>query len=396
MAFIVETSNPSEFPPHSSFDDMEGLSENLLRGVYAYGFEKPSAIQAVGIMPLVKRRDILAQAQSGTGKTGTFGIGLLSRLNMEMNAVQALVLAPTRELAEQIATVLRGIGSHMKVKICLAVGGVPRHQNIRDLHGGCQVVVGTLGRVFDLAQSGDLPFTYLQMLVIDEADEMLRDRSASQVKEIFEIGIPATCNIALFSATMPPEVCELASRFLTNPVRITLRVEDVKLDGIKQYYVEVGDDSQKLSCYQDLFQALTVHKSFVFCNTKDRAENLHAALTRDGFPVSVIYGEPMTTAIRQERMAEFRDGRTRVLIATNLLARGIDDQQVSMVFNFDMPPLEDKENYMHRVGRCGRFGRKGVAISFVTPDEKLIMDKIADHYGFKPIPLPSSLEGVME
>jgi translation initiation factor 4A len=393
--FIVETSNESEFPPCASFDDM-GLSDQLLRGVYAYGFEKPSAIQSVAITPIVKGRDILGQAQSGTGKTGTFGIGILSRVDPNVKHTQALVLAPTHELAEQIATVIRSIGTHMNIQVVLAVGGAPRHLNVREIRAGAHVVVGTPGRVFDLAQSHDLRLTSLRVFVLDEADEMLRDRFADQVNEIVNIGLPKDCRVAFFSATMPPEVRDLAERILSDPVRVTLKTADVKLDGIKQFYVQLEDESWKLDCFCDIFESLTIQSSIIFCNTKERADRLHNTLTDRGFPVSVIYGEPMTQAIRQQRMRDFRLGTTRVLIATNLLARGIDVQQVSVVFNFDMPPFEDKENYIHRIGRCGRFGRKGTAISLLTPAEKDVMDQIASHYSFQPATLPQDLKGIVD
>ncbi|NDE14511.1 DEAD/DEAH box helicase [bacterium] len=393
--FVVETSNAAEFPRQATFDDM-GLPENLLRGIYAYGFEKPSAIQSVAILPLVRGRDVLGQAQSGTGKTGTFGIGLLSRIDPTIRATQALVLAHTHELAEQNFNVIREIGKFMKINVVLAVGGIPRHINARETRNGAHIVVGTPGRVYDLAQSGDLRFNGLRTFVLDEADEMLRDRFAEQVGEIVKIGLPESCRVAFFSATMPDEVRELADSILHDPVRVTLKTADVKLEGIRQFYVTVDEDSWKLDCLCDIFEGLSIPQSIIFTNTKERAERLHHALTERGFPVSVIYGEPMTQTERKKRMDDFRRGTTRVLIATNLLARGIDVQQVSLVFNFDIPPFEDKENYIHRIGRCGRFGRKGTAISLLTPAEKDVLDQIGSHYDFKTIALPGDLKGVIE
>ena len=393
--FVVETSNAAEFPRQATFDDM-GLPENLLRGIYAYGFEKPSAIQSVAILPLVRGRDVLGQAQSGTGKTGTFGIGLLSRIDPTIRATQALVLAHTHELAEQNFNVIREIGKFMKINVVLAVGGIPRHINARETRNGAHIVVGTPGRVYDLAQSGDLRFNGLRTFVLDEADEMLRDRFAEQVGEIVKIGLPESCRVAFFSATMPDEVRELADSILHDPVRVTLKTADVKLEGIRQFYVTVDEDSWKLDCLCDIFEGLSIPQSIIFTNTKERAERLHHALTERGFPVSVIYGEPMTQTERKKRMDDFRRGTTRVLIATNLLAPGIDVQQVSLVFNFDIPPFEDKENYIHRIGRCGRFGRKGTAISLLTPAEKDVLDQIGSHYDFKTIALPGDLKGVIE
>jgi translation initiation factor 4A len=284
----------------------------------------------------------------------------------------------------------------MKIQVVLAVGGIPRHQNAREIRSGAHVVVGTPGRVYDLAHSGDLRFHDLRCFVLDEADEMLRDRFAEQIGEIVKIGLPKECRVAFFSATMPPEVKDLADQILSDPVRVTLKTADVKLDGIKQYFIELQDESWKLECFCDIFESLTIQSSIIFCNTKERAERLHATLTDRGFPVSVIYGEPMTQTVRQQRMRDFRSGATRVLIATNLLARGIDVQQVSVVFNFDMPQFEDKENYIHRIGRCGRFGRKGTAISLLTPAEKDVMDQIASHYSFRTEALPQDLKGVVD
>jgi translation initiation factor 4A len=389
--FVVETSCMKEFPPCETFDDM-GLPENLLRGIYAYGFEKPSAIQSVAIRPLVAGRDVLGQAKSGTGKTGTFTIGALSHVDTNNKATQVLILAHTHELAEQISKVVSSIGTYMKVKVVLAVGGSPRHQNARDIRSGAHVVVGTPGRVYDLASSGDLSFASLRMFIVDEADEMLCDRFGEQIGEIVRIGLPETCRLAFFSATLPAEVRELTDAILKEPVRITLKTAEVKLDGIRQFAVQLDDENWKLECLCDVFESISIPQSIIFTNTKERAERLFHALTERGFPVSVIYGEPMTQAIRKQRMEEFRLGKTRVLIATNLLARGIDVQQVEMVFNFDIPPFDDKENYIHRIGRCARFGRKGTAISFLSPVEKDVMDQIAAHYEFTVKPLPQDLK----
>jgi translation initiation factor 4A len=393
--FTVETTGGTEFPPVDSFDKMS-LPEDLLRGIYSMGFEQPSAIQSVAIMPMVKGRDVLGQAQSGTGKTGTFSIGMLSRVDPSLRKPQVIVLAHVHELADQIFQVVSALSQFMGIKVILAIGGEsnPRHVNVRDLRAGAHVVIGTPGRVYDLATSGDLSFAHLRNFILDEADEMLTDRFGDQVSEIVKLGLPDACRVAFFSATMPPEVTGLAERILTNPVRVTLKTADVKLDAIQQYIVPLDEDAWKLECMCDIFESISIPQSIIFTNTKERAERLYHALTERGFPVSVIYGEPMSGTIRKQRMRDFRDGRTRVLIATNLLARGIDVQQVEMVFNFDMPSFEDKENYIHRIGRCARFGRKGKTIALVTPAEKDVMDQIAAHYEFTVQPLPQDLKAL--
>jgi translation initiation factor 4A len=398
--FVFESSSAAEFPKCASFDEM-GLSENLLRGVYSMGFEKPSAIQSVAIMPMTKGRDVLGQAQSGTGKTGTFGIGLLSRIDPEEKSVQAIVIAHVHELAEQNHKVISNLCQFLgdkkkgsKVSVVYAVGGTPRHQNVREIRAGAQILCGTPGRIYDLASSGEFDMKKLRVFVLDEADELLRDRFADQVTEIVKLGLPDTCQIAFFSATLPEEVKDLAGRILRDPVSITLKTADVKLDAIKQYYVAVDEDNWKVECFSDIFESMIISQSIVFTNTKERAERLYTTLSERGFPVSVIYGNPMTEAIRQKRMDDFREGKTRVLISTNILARGIDVQGISVVFNFDLTSFEDKENYIHRIGRCARFGRKGVAISFVTPEEKDTLDQIGSHYSFTPLPLPQNLKDV--
>jgi translation initiation factor 4A len=394
--FVFESSNEQEFPAYSRWDDMD-LPMELLRGINSLGFEKPSAIQSVAIMPMAKGHDILGQAQSGTGKTGTFGTGILARIDPNVKGVQAVVLAHTHELSDQNFKIISQLGRYMGVKVVLAIGGVPRHQNVRDIRAGAQIIVGTPGRVYDLASSQDgFNFQNLRVFVLDEADEMLRDRFADQVGEIVKLGLPNSCQIAFFSATMPDECKELANSILKDPVKITLKTADVKLDAIKQFYVQVDEDSWKVECFCDIFETITIKQSIVFTNTKERAERLYNVLTERGFPVSVIYGDPMTQAIRQKRMDEFRAGHTRVLIATNMIARGIDVQGVSAVFNFDMTGFDDKENYIHRIGRCARFGRKGTAISFVTAEEKDVLDQIAGHYSFTPMELPKDLKGVVE
>jgi len=394
LKFEITASKSGECRAFETFDEM-GLPDDLLRGVYGYGWEKPSIIQKLAIVPQIKGHDLLAQANSGMGKSGSFGIGLLARITDEKKP-QALVMSHTHELASQTANVIRALGVHLGVKVVLAVGGVPRRENVREIRDGAQVIVGTPGRVYDLASSGDLSFTSLRSFVIDEADEMLRDRFADQISAICNLGLPKTCGVSLFSATMPPEVRELATTILKDPVKITLKESDVKLDGIKQFYVEVDNDGQKMDVFSDLFETIDIKSSIIFCNTKERAERLYQQLTERGFPVSVIYGDPMTQADRKRRMDDFRAGTTRVLIATNLLARGIDVQQINMVFNFDIPPFDDKEQFIHRIGRCGRFGRKGTAISLLTTAEKDVMDQIAHHYAFETRALPEDLKGVTD
>lgn len=391
--FIIESENMDGFAPVKEWEEV-GLSEPLLRGIYSYGWEKPSAIQGVAVRPLMAGRDVLSQAKAGTGKTGAFGVGMLTRIDPALNKTQGLILVPTKELADQIVKVLRALSHYMRLNIVLALGGTPRHVNARECRAGPHIVIGTPGRVWDLASNGDLKFTDLRMFVIDEADEMLRDRFAEQVESITRVGLPDDCRIAFFSATMPAEVMTLVEEILKNPVRIYLRTEDVRPDWVKQWHTVIEDDTWKVDAFCDIYETKTIAGGIIFVNTKDRAERLYQELTNRGFPASVIYGDPMPLATRLQRLEEFTSCKTRILIATNVLARGIDVIHVDYVFNFDLPPLEDKENYIHRIGRCGRYGRKGTAISLVNSGEKLVLDQILSHYGMECQALPQDLKGV--
>lgn len=384
----------SDIRLYAAFDDMS-LSDSLLRGIYGHGFEKPSQIQQKGIVPVKEGRDILAQAQSGTGKTGTFCIGALSRMDPSLKVPQVLVMVPTRELAQQIETVAKALGQHLGISVYCAVGGTELHHDLRALSGGAQFIIGTPGRIYDLmnrksynGSSAALPRNNIRVLVMDEADQMLENKFREQVMCILELGFPKETQVALFSATMPPEVIEVANKLLQNPVRILVPPEEVTLDGIKQYSVPLQKDEWKFDALCDIYSQLNINQAIIYCNKRQRVEWLADKMLSQQFPVSYIHGE-MEVGERKRRMAEFRSGSCRVLISTDLLARGIDVQQVSLVINFELP--SQKENYIHRIGRSGRFGRKGVAINLLGPDEMAAMKEIESHYATKIEDLPEDL-----
>lgn len=384
----------SDIRLYAAFDDMS-LSDSLLRGIYGHGFEKPSQIQQKGIVPVKEGRDILAQAQSGTGKTGTFCIGALSRMDPSLKVPQVLVMVPTRELAQQIETVAKALGQHLGISVYCAVGGTELHHDLRALSGGAQFIIGTPGRIYDLmnrksynGSSAALPRNNIRVLVMDEADQMLENKFREQVMCILELGFPKETQVALFSATMPPEVIEVANKLLQNPVRILVPPEEVTLDGIKQYSVPLQKDEWKFDALCDIYSQLNINQAIIYCNKRQRVEWLADKMLSQQFPVSYIHGE-MEVGERKRRMAEFRSGSCRVLISTDLLARGIDVQQVSLVINFELP--SQKENYIHRIGRSGRFGRKGVAINLLGPDEMAAMKEIESHYATKIDDLPEDL-----
>lgn len=377
---------------YETFDDMD-LPEKLLRGIYGHGFENPSEIQKSGIVPIKEGRDILAQAQSGTGKTGTFSIGALSRIDPTLKRVQILVLAPVRELAQQIEGVVKAISSHMDISVYSATGGPPVREDIRAIEKGCQFLIGTPGRIFDLMNRGALNRDNIRVLIFDEADQMLEDRFKEQVMCILQKGFPKETQVALFSATMNEDVVAVANQLLRDPVKILVNPEAVPLNGIMQYFVPGLDkDEWKFDALCDLYQQLNISQALIYCNKRQRAEWLAEKMTAAGFPLSVIHGE-MDVEERKNRMRDFRTGTVRVMISTDMLARGIDVQQVSLVINYELP--SQKENYIHRIGRAGRFGRKGVTINLISPDDTRARTEIETHFGISMTALPSDLARIM-
>lgn len=360
----------------TSFDSM-GLNELLLRGIYAYGFEKPSKIQQRGIMPILAGHDTIAQAQSGTGKTATFTIAALQSIDTGVNQCQALILAPTRELAQQTQKVVRALGDFLNISSHACVGGTLVRDDIRTLREGVQVVVGTPGRVTHMIQSDVLNLTPVKLFILDEADEMLSRGFKEQIYEIFQ-HLSNKVQVCLFSATMPDEILEISQRFMRTPVRILVKKDEVTLEGIRQFYVAVEREEWKLETLCDLYETLTITQAIIYCNLKSRVDWLKDKMGQRDFTVSSMHGN-MTGPERELIMREFRSGSSRVLITTDLLARGIDVQQVSLVINYDMPG--NRENYIHRIGRSGRFGKKGVAINLVAQADVQALREIERYYG---------------
>lgn len=353
-----------------------GLREELLRGIYAYGFERPSAIQSRAIVPIVQGRDVIAQAQSGTGKTATFSIAILQSLDLSLKETQALVLAPTRELASQITKVLVALGDYMETSCHACIGGTAVRDDIETLRQGIHVIVGTPGRVYDMIQRRALRVGHLKMFVLDEADEMLSRGFSDQIHDVFK-DVPSTVQVVLLSATMPRDVLEVTQKFMRSPVRILVKQDELTLEGIRQFYVMVDREEWKFETLVDLYATLSITQAVIFVNTRRKVEYLTEQLNRKDFTVSAMHGE-MDQTTRDLIMREFRTGSSRVLITTDLLARGIDVQQVSLVINYDLPI--NRENYIHRIGRGGRFGRKGVAINFVSHEDVNALQDIQSFY----------------
>jgi superfamily II DNA/RNA helicase len=361
----------------TSWEDL-AAKPALLRGIYAYGFETPSPIQKKAILPLFANKDVIAQAQSGTGKTACFTIGALQLVDTELKVHQAIILSPTRELAIQTKQVVDKIGSMFsKLQTQLLVGGTSVDEDMRQLCANPpQIVIGCPGRIHDMLKRRKLLTRDLRLFVLDEADEMLSIGFKEQIYSIFQF-MPTSIQVALFSATLPSELHLITQKFMRAPVEILVKAEQLTLEGIKQYYVALENDDQKYDTLKDIYGSLAISQSIIYCNSNKRVNDLFHAMQVDNFPASQIHSN-MDKAERTQSYEDFKNGKTRVLISSNLTARGIDIQQVSTVINFDVPTCV--HTYLHRIGRSGRWGRKGVGINFVTARDMRVLKEIEGHY----------------
>ena len=374
--------------PCPTFDSMQ-LKPDLLKGIYAYGFERPSAIQQRAIRPIIRGRDVIAQSQSGTGKTAVFSIAALQLLDDKYSQQpQVLILSPTRELAEQTQKVVQTLGEYMNVHCHACIGGKSLGLDLKTLEqggggrggggggGGVQIVSGTPGRVFDLIRRNALVPTNLKALILDEADEMLDRGFKEQIYDIYRF-LPASTQVVLLSATLPRTVLDMTNKFMKDPVRILVRRDELTLEGIRQFFIAVEQEEWKLDTLTDLYDTLTITQAVIFCNSKQKVDWLAMKLRELDFTISAMHGD-MAQSDRDAVMEEFRSGSSRVLIATDLWGRGIDVQQVSLVICYDLPT--NRELYIHRIGRSGRFGRKGVAINFVRDEDMEQLREIEHFY----------------
>jgi translation initiation factor 4A len=377
---------------YETFDEMN-LSENILRGIYAHGFEKPSAIQKIAVVPILKGCDVIAQAQSGTGKTGTFTISILGKIDFSILEPQAMIIVPVRELALQIAKVIEQIGVYCEAKVYCCIGGQDVRSDESELRKGKHVIVGTPGRIYHMINKGSISLNNIKLLIIDEADAMLEKGFKDQLYEIFKLGFPETMQIALFSATLTSQTMDIAKKFMRNPVKIEVKKEEVNLAGIQQYKINMSKDEHKFATLIDLYKFISVKQAIIYCNNKNKVVSLAAELTDHKLSMIFMHGE-MTQEERNKIMGEFRSGTYRILITTDLLARGIDIQQVSLVINYDIPL--NRENYIHRIGRTGRYGRKGVALNFVTDRDVQQIQDIESFYAISVSELPANISGIFD
>ena len=389
--------SPDTPPEIRSWDDLN-LKHELLRGIYAYGFEIPSEIQKKAILPIILKRDVIAQAQSGSGKTGTFSIGVLENIDLTQQKTQAILLAPTHELAKQIAGVIQSLGNmlvstdkHLIVKTLL--GGTSIREDVQEMRDNVpHIIVGCVGRVLDMLCKGHINGQDLNMFVLDEADEMLSKGFGEQIYEMFQTHFRDDIQVILFSATMPPEMLRLTSKFMRDPVKIIMKPEELNLKCIQQFYIAVQNDMVKFETLKDLFSSISVSKCIIYCNSVRRVQELYHAMHKNGFSVCCIHSF-MDKAERETVFSQFRYGDSRVLISSDITARGIDIQQVSVVINYDIPKCV--HNYLHRIGRSGRWGRKGFAINFVTKQDVFDMNTIEKHYGISILELPANFNAMV-
>lgn len=374
----------------SSFEDMN-LNQDLLKGVYAAGFEKPSKIQEKAIPLLLHNppANLIGQSQSGTGKTAAFTLAMLSRINTELKAPQAIILAPARELARQIMNVVCTLGKFYPATVQLAVKeSIARGQKVNE-----NVIIGTPGTILDLIKRRQIQTANIKFFVLDEADNMLDQQGLGDQSIRVRNMVPKTCQIALFSATFSSSLWQFALRFTPNANQISLKTEELSVEGIKQFYMDCKNEEEKFEILSAIYGLLTIGQSIIFVRRRDVADMLGRRMTNEGHKVVVLHGK-FEADQRDNVMDDFRLGKAKVLITTNVLARGIDISQVNLVINYDMPVdgngMPDPETYLHRIGRTGRFGRIGVSINFVHDKKSFAeMKAIEKYFGKEIIRVPT-------
>lgn len=374
------------------WDELD-INIDLLRGIYAYGFETPSPIQKQAVNPILAKKDLIAQAQSGTGKTGCFTIGALSLIDPSVPQVQVILLSPTRELASQTKLVLDTIGTFVKgLQSQLLVGGTSTENCIRSLSENTpHVVVGCPGRIYDMLCKKKINPNTIKLIVLDEADEMLSYGFKEQVYNIFQF-MPNEVQVALFSATLPNEIHALTEKFMRDPVKVLVKSDSLTLEGISQYYVAIENDQEKIECIKDIYGSFSMAQCIIYCNSIPRVQLLYDVMVKDNFPVGQIHSS-MDKEERTLNFENFKKGITRVLISSNITARGIDVQQVSTVINFDLPLCV--HTYLHRIGRSGRWGRKGVGINFVTRRDNHKLKEIEQYYSTEITKMPDNWDNLL-
>ena len=392
---------------NDNFDNLcEYHNGELLHGIYEFGFQTPSQIQIKAISVIINGKDIIAQAQSGSGKTGAFVIGSLTKINLALRRPQCIIIANTKVLALQIENVVKNIGKYIgkdtnnSLRISLCIGGETKETmaNLREASAS-HVLIGTPGRLVGLVKRDEYEskkyprknnvglFDNVKILVLDEADKLLEQSFRDEMRSIFD-SITSTCQICLFSATYIDDILNLTKNFMNDPVKILVEKEKISVDTIKNYYVDAKYENNKYDILIDIYQKVSVCQAVIFVNSIKKAIEISESLANDGHSVGTIHSK-LSDTDRADVLRDFRRTQTRILIATDIISRGIDVQQVGLVINYDIP--SEPEQYIHRVGRSGRFGKSGVAITLLTSHygDKMRIKNIESSYGIKFNQLPS-------
>jgi len=389
----VDTRQKTEDVTNTKGADFEGflLSRPLLAGIYELGFERPSPVQEQCIPFVLQGKSVLTRAKNGTGKTGAFAIPCLSKCDRTKKYTQLLILLPTRELALQTANVMKELSRHLDLIIVTSTGGTNLKDDIIRLHAeeGVQIVVGTPGRLQDLSKQGVLTLDKCQMVVLDEADKLLSIDFLPAVENLLE-ATPKERQLMLFSATFPTSIADFQQNWLADAEIVNL-MEDLTLKGITQYYAYV-EEEKKVHCLYALFKRLKINQCIIFCNSVNRVELLSRKISRLGFPCYYIHGQ-MGQDDRNRVFHNFRQGKCTTLVCTDIFTRGIDIRTLNVVINFDFP--RSANTYLHRIGRSGRFGHRGLAINFISDGDRYNLCKIetvlATEVGVIPAQIPTAL-----
>lgn len=358
------------------------IKEDLLKGVYLYGFKDPSEIQIKGIQSINTGKDCILQSQSGTGKTGTYLLGILNNTKKK-----SLILAPTRELAKQIYNVAINIAKYSKLDIGLFTGGSDIKEDFVNLRTS-NIIIGTIGRLNHIMNKHI--YKNIEIMVIDEADNVFNDSMFDDLSNIMKNLY--NCQKIFISATLGNNIMDYSKKYLKDPIKILLKKEDVPVDLISQYYIDVEVEEYKFDVLLDLYNIISTTQAIIFCNTIRKVEWISNELKKNNFSITSIHSK-MTQDERNNIVQEFRNGKTRLLLTTDLLARGIDIPQVNLVVNYDLPV--NKETYIHRIGRCGRFGKKGISISMIRnnePEDVKILNRMKNYYKINIDELPADIE----
>ena len=374
------------------FNDLN-LKDELLKGVYLYGFTKPSKIQINGIQNISSGKDCILQSQSGTGKTATYLLGALNRITVEEKKCQGIIITPTHELADQVYDVAVQLSKFLDINIVKCIGGTDVNET-REQIKSAHVVIGTNGRISHMIKEKRLNLYSIKFIILDEADELLADGLNEKIKFIFD-KCSDGIQCCMVSATYPPQIFNISKKIMDNPVKVLLKNSEVAVDLISQFYVNVEKEDLKFDTLLDLYSLVSTSQAIIFCNSVEKVDWLKENLEENNFVITCIHGK-MNQKERETIIKEFRDGKTRILLTTDLLSRGIDIPLVNLVINYDLPI--NKENYIHRIGRCGRFNKKGVSITMVKmedPSDVKLFNKLKYHYKMNIKELPENIQNFL-